>query len=654
MLRSALLPALLATLVCGCLSARGTAERPLVRSFEIHGTGAVSASDIRDHLATQASSRFLFFRQDLHYYDPDALANDAKRIERYYRAQGYYQARVADVEVRPAGEGTVDIAIQVTEGEPVRVREVSIAGLESAPNVTVPRLPVRPGQVFTEARFDSGNAALLTALHNSGYARAEVAQQANIDSARTSVRVVYMVKPGDLYRFGNVFVAGTVAVPRPRVRQEAESLIVPGAVFDESLLSRAQGRVFDLGVFGGVRVTQGTPDPEAKTIPVVVAVREAPFHTIRAGPGVGLQASSRLDAQLVAGWTDRNWLGGLRKLKIDGRLGYAWLLQDPKVDGWVADLTADFLQPGVIARAIDLGLRVEVERGLEQAYSFWAERVRVGFPLRVSRAWTLVPSYNVETYQLSGHPEQLTGAQTTTSQLFLASCPPGRCVLSYFEQTVAWDGRDNPLEPRSGAYLGLSLQEGFHVLGYGFQYVRLLPEGRAFLPLGRRSVLAARLRFGFLLPLAGDRSPIVARFTSGGPNSMRGYYSGRLSPILEGTTLPVGGDSLADGSLELRFPLSQALEAALFLDAGNVGVSSGDALNLRQWQYALGIGLRYRTPFGPLRIDLAANLPKLEDGRWVRTGVPVVAAEPGGAISPTGQVHHDTIFAFHFSIGEAF
>ncbi len=649
MRRRASLLAALAALAPGCLTTHGTAERPLVRSFEIEGTRAVSAGDVKEHLATQASSYFLFFRNEPHYYDPDALAVDVKRIERYYQSQGYYQARVTDVDVRPSGEGRVDIVVRVKEGEPVRVQDVSVAGLEATPEVNVPRMPIRPQQVFTEVRFDAGRNVLLTVLHSSGYARAEVAQHADIDAARTSARVTYTVKPGQRYRFGNVFVAGTVAVPRARVREEAESLIQPGAIFDESLLPRAQGRVFDLGVFGGVRVTQGTADPEAGTIPVVVAVREAPFHTIRAGPSVGYEAS-RLDARLIAGWADRNWLGGLRKLSLEGGIGYALLVQPgARVDGVVGAFVANFTQPGVIARPIDLNVRVGVERGLEQAYSFWAERVRVGLPLRLSRAWTLVPSYNIEVYQLMGSTQlQQIGGGTTTSQLFLASCPPGHCVLSYFEQQVAWDGRDNPLEPHSGAYLGLSLQEGLHLLGYGFRYLRLIPEGRAFLPLGRRSVLAARLRFGFLFPFAGDTSPIVARFTSGGPNSMRGYYSGRLSPVVlatDGTTLPIGGEGLIDGSLELRFPLSRVLQAAVFLDMGNVGSSSSDALDLGALQYALGFGLRYLTPFGPLRVDLAANLPKLEDGRWVRTGVPVVG---------TSYTHHETIFAFHFSLGEAF
>jgi translocation and assembly module TamA len=662
MRRRALLPAALSALASACLTAHGTAERPLVRAFEIQGTHAVSQSDIKEHLGTQASSHFLFFRQEPHYYDPDALAVDLKRIERYYQSQGYYRARVTGAEVRPSGEGRVNIVVRVEEGEPVRVQDVSVVGLEAAPEVKIPRLPIRRGQVFTEARFDAGRRTLVTALHSSGYARAEVAQHADIDYARTSARVTYTLEPGERYRFGNIFVAGTVAVPRARVREEAQSLIEPGATFDETLLPRAQTRVFDLGVFGGVRVTQGTPDPEAGSIPVVVAVREAPFHTIRAGPGIGFDAY-RWEAHVVAGWQDRNWLGGLRKLSIDGRIGYAWIptpfTSEGRVEGWVGSVSGDFTQPGVIARPISLNLRLGVERGLEQVYSFWAERFRVGLPTRLSHALTLVPSYNLEVYQLQGNPALPPAGAPTTSQLFLAGCPTDRCVLSYFEQTVAWDGRDNPIETHSGAYLGLSLQEGFKIAGNGFEYLRLLPEARGFVPLGRRTVLAARLRLGLLMPLGGEISPIVARFISGGANSMRGYYTGRFSPMQlfnVGTTdnpvnayLPVGGNGLLEGSIELRYPLSNAVEAVTFVDIGSVGVVAHDVFDFSQLQAALGFGLRYRTPFGPVRVDLAAHLPKLEGGQWVLPHLPVVNSPPG---APT--VHSEPIFAFHFSLGEAF
>src|SRR5207302_7301979 len=103
-----------------------------------------------------------------------------------------------------------------------------------------------------------------------------------------------------------------------------EGAIHPGDWYTESALSEAQGLVFQMGVFGAVRVTPGAPDRAAGTVPIVVDVREARFHSIRVGPGVGID-SVRQEARLIGEYSDRDFLGGLRRLTIRGKAGYAFL-----------------------------------------------------------------------------------------------------------------------------------------------------------------------------------------------------------------------------------------------------------------------------------------------------------------------------------------
>jgi outer membrane protein assembly factor BamA len=129
---------------------------------------------------------------------------------------------------------------------------------------------------------------------------------------------------------------------------------------------------------------------------------------------------------------------------------------------------------------------------------------------------------------------------------------------------------------------------------------------------------------------------------------------------------PIGGGGLVDGSVELRFPISGELGGATFLDFGNVMVNAADTLNTANLQYALGAGIRYKTAFGPIRLDLAGRLP-IPDGQ---PGVEVLdlcyvnsppgqcskSAPPGtkATLLTTGRIHHYPIVSFHFSIGEAF
>lgn len=681
--------ALLALCASGCFlwpQPSGTPERPTVLQFDIEGTKAVSGSELAAHLATQPSGRKYLIVPAPQSFDVDAFANDQKRIVRYYEARGYYHARVESADAIPAGPGKVRLRVRVVEGPPVRVTSVEVAGLDAAPEAKqrLGKLPLANGDVFTEAGFDAGRAALLAALTSTGWAKAEVEQHAQVDPTLDEAHVSYSVKPGQRYRFGPVFVAGAAVVPRSRVREEAEIEVKTGATFDATELPKAQARVFDLGVFGGVRVSQGPADEAKQQIPAVVSVREAPFRTIRAGPGFTFQAT-RWEADAIAGWSHRNWLGGLRKLNLDARVGYAWLptLLNPQKSGPVALFSADFTQPGVATRYVDLNLRAEVERGREQAYDFWAERIRLGTPFKLGRLVTFVPSVNLELYELGNIVTQnaVTESGTPNPQaLQLTTCPgqdPSLCLLSYFEQRLVFDFRDDPINTTRGLYVALAVQEGFSVKGNGASYLRFLPEARAFASLPFGFVLAGRARIGVLS--GSSEVPIIARFTSGGPNLMRGYYTRQLSPVLgycsvplTGTPpacpsgnfqyLPVGGAGLIDGSIELRFPIAGELGGATFLDFGNVRVNAADALNVANLQYAVGAGIRYKTVFGPLRVDLAARIPgpNGQPGVEILNLCPIAGCSDTSGTSSrsqlvsTGTFHHDPIVSFHLSIGEAF
>jgi len=649
----------------------GTPERPTILDFEIDGTHAISAGELKEHLVTQASERKvpMFFLRTEHAFDEDAFANDRRRILRYYQARGYYRARVESAEVRQEGPGYVKIRIRVSEGDPVRVESVEVQGLETAPaaQARLKRVPIRKGDVFTEAAYDEAKGEIETALKATGYERPEVVQEAQVDPARNEARVVYRVTPGERYRYGGVFVAGAAKIPRNRIREEARDVIVPGQIFDATQLPKAQQRVSDLGVFGGVRVAPGPADEARRTMPVVVSVREAPFRTIRLGPSIGVQ-QSRHDVSAIAGWQHRNWLGGLRRLSLDARAGYAWIpnVFSPQKSGTIGELKGDFTQPGIARHIVDFNMRAELEKGIEPAYDFFAERVRVGFPIRLGRVFTFIPSVNLELYHLSNQP--VITDVTTGQNLTLATCPsrdPNLCLLSYVEQRVALDLRDDPLNTRSGLYLALSVQEGFTAFGVGTAYLRVLPEARAFVPLPLRTVLALRARFGLVEPSGGAVDvPIVAKFTSGGPNSMRGYYNAQLSPVVRScpesnrncsTFVSVGGKGLVDGSAELRFPISGALGGAAFLDFGNVRLSAAESLDLRDLQYAVGAGIRYNTALGPIRVDVAYRIPTAAGGE--QPGVQIAEIVPGaapGTIEDTGGVHHYPFVSVHLSIGEAF
>jgi outer membrane protein assembly factor BamA len=263
----------------------------------------------------------------------------------------------------------------------------------------------------------------------------------------------------------------------------------------------------------------------------------------------------------------------------------------------------------------------------------------------------------------------------TAEQERLAYGCPDPCRLSSFEQVLQWDRRDNPIEPRRGYTLGLTVREAGGPLGGAGGFIQLSPQVRGYVTpdAAGRWTLAGRLRFGLTAHAAEDPVPILFRFFSGGAQAMRGFGYRRLSPLLvvprmepgdpQGVTLPVGGDGLLEASVELRYRLSGRLTLATFVDLGAVTpgrLSLGPSSLADALQWAVGVGARYTTPLGPLRVDLAwrppigqelaiSQLPGLQLS--YPTGSGCFGIGKGGR---TGSGSPEGACALHLTFGEAF
>jgi translocation and assembly module TamA len=644
---------LLLLAAAGCLTARGTPDEPVVTAVEFRGVRNVDRSELADRLATHPSSCFISC--DVAKLDRNELVDDRLRIAAFYKERGRYLAEVLEPLVTADGEGRVRVRFVVNEGPLARVTGLTTPGMEAAPEAAkaVGRPALKVGAAFTVEAYDAMRVQLLAALRSTGWALAVVTQHARVLPGLEQVEVTYTVTPGPRLKFGPVQVSGTVKVPSRKVVDQVTMEVAPGALFDERALARAQLRVFNLGVFAGARLTTGAPDLERGELPVLVNVQEAAFKTVRVGPGIAFQ-SARWEALALASWTNRNFLGDLRKLQIETRAGYAWIPTPLRAarEGTVGQVTATLEQPGAFARRVDLAIKLGGERSIEQSYAYWAVRTRVGTPLQLATRWTLHPSYNVENYWLDAGYNPANGLVPPQLQ----SCNSSRlCLLSYLEQRIAWDGRDDPIATRSGVMVGLTLQEGFRIGQYGYRYIRVSPEVSFYFPLGWRTVVAARARVGGLVPIneSGPAS-IIALLTSGGSNSVRGYGNQRLSPMAfqDGRWVPTGGNGLIEFSLELRQQLGVSLGGVVFLDAGNVSEASKSpsewksVLKLSALQPTAGLGLRYKTPFGPLRLDVGVRLPT--DFRSQTSFSDRFPAVPGDS------GHREPMMAVHLSLGEAY
>lgn len=669
-------------------------NQPVVKQLDIKGNHVLSDGTIKGKILTTKTGWWPFATK--HHFDPVVWSTDLQRIKRLYGSRGYYQADVTDAQVKQDPPHGVDVSVEVQEGKPTQIASLQVDGLDALPAARraalISGLPLTVGQVFRENDWEAAKSQLVGRLHNDGYAQASVDGAALIGVETHQANLKLAVSLGPRYRFGDIQVdtGGGTAIYPGWIWDQVRLAIPEGAIFSDDDLAEAQRRVQNMGVFAAVKVQAGTPDPATQRIPVRVVTREAPLHTLKLGGGARID-QIRNEARLVGEWSDRDFLGGMRRLTLHAEAGWAFIpntyavaTNDQTVqlrNGPIARFQVEFEQPNFLRRpSLRERSTITLDRTLEQTYNDLGGRLANGIVWQPRATLSIYPSHHLEGDELDGPP----GAGVLTAPLTLGCHTSGSSCfvwLSYVEELVTWDRRDDALEPRNGFYASLSLQEGGGPLLGDFNYFRVLPDVRGYLSVGDDDELtfAARLKVGDLLPTSGNPqdSAVVTRFFGGGAQSMRGFNDRRMSPLLvshlppspgkpEGTpvTLPIGGNGIIDGSFEVRYALTSNLILAAFYDVGQVSMGRIGPDDFAHLLMAVGFGLRYLTPVGPIRVDFARRLqvgrpPPLfavDSNTGAITEQPYAVDDSCFGLGGSGGDHvvDDNLCVLHISIGEAF
>ncbi|HKO46817.1 MAG TPA: POTRA domain-containing protein [Polyangiaceae bacterium] len=653
----------------------------IVTAVDIQGDTTGAEADLRRGIATHPDAS----------YDPNMLAKDLARIQRFYRAHGHYDATTRAARVLINETDRVSVEIVVDPGLPVRITRVELRGLAGVSKNVLAKardaLQLQVGDPLDEAHFHEDARALEGALANSGFAFARVEERATVSVARKSATLEYHVIPGPEAVIGEVLIEGLKSFDRRVVY--GKLALDPGMRFSRRLLERARRRVFDLGVFSSVEVKAILDHPEDPRVPVQVVVGEGGTKAVHIGAAIELD-NVRGRAAVRAGWESRNFLGGLRRLSLDVTPGLSFYplstagtpvralpeleialqfeqpaILDPRTTGYAR---SEFNVYPVLYSEYNPGDNIIGFRELKDALG--AERPFFGHSGLRARA-----SYNFE----ARYPFMYLGAK-----------PDGldTVVVLYPELVVDLDLRDDPIEPRAGAYFQLATQLAGTFFGDA-KDLRVRPEARLYGKLGADWTLGWRGGVGLLFPdrcrdspsrgcygdslanetstadqsaLTRDQQILLFRgFYSGGATSNRGYalnevgphgVLGFLAPSNINCTVanpppecerPLGGLTLWEMSLELRVSLSKLSGVVFFVDASDVTRESA-SFRLNFPHLSAGSGFRLRTPIGAVRLDLGLRVPYMQ-----QVGKPRL---------PAGEGDPDTFLgvpmAFHFGLGEAF
>lgn len=662
-----------ASAVFGCAASLPPGATALDR-VTVEGNEEIPTDDVVSAMASDPTHKLLgvvhVWWVDYGIYDRITLDKDLQRIERYYRAHGFYEAHVRAGRVVPTGDHEVRVEIVLEEGPKVVVARVDETGIAALPADVVDSLhsavALRPGDVFDEKRYHESAVVLQRTLTDAGYAYAVVKLSADVDLTKHEATLHVDVTSGPRCTFGDVSIAGLAEVPEDAVRTIVDVSV--GHEYSTNVLRGAQRALFELGVFDTVEVAPDLSHPGAEVVPVTIKVTESKLRRVKIGGGL-LFDPLRDDVHVLGAWEDHNFLGGLRSLHAELR---PLLVLKPgltKIHAVRPGFTSSvilrqpsFLEPRTTG---SIGGTTGIIPDPINDYRLFTTRASVGLERRFGAHVGLGLFYRKGFDFPTPYGDASLPANVFTAQ------------IGYLEWLASLDLRDSVLSPHSGFYASISAQYAFaskFVLGGDFGDVRLQPEARAYLPLGKVATLAFRVMTGLLFarnyqphfpnpraPTADDPSayerdtagdtPLWRAFFSGGASSNRGYptrYIG-LRDCAEGEvgrdcSQVIGGATLWEASIELRFEIIGDLSGALFLDGSDVSRNPLD-VRLNYPHLSAGPGLRYQTPFGPVRIDFGWRLPGLQ--------------RIGGQLDPREEPQEFRFlvkgpFALHLSIGEAF
>ncbi len=444
-----------------------------------------------------------------------------------------------------------------------------------APNTVLPKA-FRAGETAKSGAIQAAVDAALLAWRKAGHAKATVSGQKVIADARTHrLSVDISVLPGPAVMLGQLEITGASQVRRKRI--EAIAGFPAGTPYTPKKLQDVANRLRRTGAFASVALTEADTLGPGDRMNVTAAVVDQKKRRI----GFGAAISSSEGASLSAFWLHRNLFGGAERFKLSGEIDGI----GSQAGGRSYTLSARLDRPATFNADTSLYVMGELQRKNLTDYNANIMTLGTGLSRMVNDRLTL-------SYGVGFDRERVTDASGT---------------YSYKDATLplqaVYDSRDNALNARKGVYLdaGVMPFKGFGGTGTG---AKLTFDARAYKALGSRIVLAGRIQGGSILGSALAATPRDYLFYSGGGGTVRGQPYQSLGVYGLPGGVRSGGRSFLGLSGEVRAQLKGPFGLVAFYDAGYVG--EGSLGGKGAWQAGAGLGLRYDTGIGPIRLDVGA------------------------------------------------
>jgi outer membrane protein insertion porin family len=663
---------------------------------------------LRPLLQIQPAGRFLAHGR----YSQRLLANDVRSLENIYHANGFPKVQVTPTVLDDYEGRQNDIAVRfdIKEGQQLRVGTFNIVGNATFSRaVLAPHLNTTEGQPFSEYYVAQDRDTVLNYYFNRGFPDATFEATANPISGQSDrMNVTFTVQEGKQVFVDQVLVSG-LAHTKPRIVNR-ELQMAPGDPLSQIDMLKTQQKLYDLGIFNQVDVATQNPNGSEPTKNVLLDVQEAKRYTFTYGLGLEFQTGQPTaigtdQAKGQTGVSPRVSLT-ITRLNLRGRNNTITFKAD----------VGSLQQRGLISYNAprlfgnpnwSLSFTGFYDNTLDVT-TFTSQRLEGSVQARQNVNKTSTLDYSFTYRRVKANNLEISPADIPLLSLPVRVGEPG---VTYIRNT-----RDSDLESTKGSYNAVIAGVASRYFGSQADFSRLLIQNSTYYAFGRnrprekKFVIARSTRLGLenafgntsiLPPGQGCPDPtqtncpnatvipLAERFLAGGGNSHRGFGLNQAGPRDPVTGFPLGGSALFLNNLELRFPPSTLpyvhdnLSFALFWDGGNVFVDGRSMLdNLLRWRqknpgaclqeatanqcdfsyvsHAVGIGLRYRTPIGPVRFDFGYNLnPPAFPSCQAAASVKGQGQSEYCVINSTGSLpyfvpQHESHFNVYFSIGQTF
>jgi len=630
--------------------------------LDIAGNRYFDTKEIRERMFLTPSS----FELRRGRYSEALRHRDEQTIADLYRSNGFREVEVVSgvKDDYNGHKGDEAVFFKITEGPQYRVAHLFVNGAVKLDlTKTIASLSSQADQVFSEFNIAIDRETIIQQYSSNGFADATFEWDSKPASQPHTVDLTFTIHEGP-QQFVRQLVTSGLRTTRPRIVNRLLTLN-PGDPLSSAAMAETQRKLYDLGIFSQVNMAVQNPDGDEDRRYVLYDLEEARRYSITTALGAefarigGSNAITDLaDPGGAAGVSPRvsinvtrlNVFGVGQTISLQTRLStfqkraslsyfVPRIFNLPKFDATFSilyDDTHDVRTFQAIRREGAAQVVQHVSKPLTIFYRFNYRAVGVG-NLKIDPL--LLP-------------------------LLAQSVRVGVASIN-----VVQDRRDDPIDPHKGIYNTLDVGLATRYFGSQTSFVRVLGRNATYYRLGEKIVLARETQFGvqpaFSIPAASDPTdpiPLPERFFGGGGNTQRGFPENQAGPRDPLTGFPLGGSALFFNNTELRFPLYGAnINGVLFEDAGNVFSSLSkltfrtDQRNIDDFDYmvhAVGFGVRYRTPVGPIRVDLAygINPPKFNGfpGNYVQL---VQCSAANTCQRSQQQINH---FQFVFSIGQAF